>query len=86
MKTRQILSVVLAVLLTAVRPLVLYGQSTGQSTNLGNPTEAASQSASQLQALVAPIALYPDSLVAQVLSAATFPDKLAIANYWLEQN
>jgi len=42
--------------------------------------------ADELQALVAPIALYPDALVAQVLSAATFPDQVAIASYWLEQN
>jgi hypothetical protein len=41
---------------------------------------------SELQALVAPIALYPDALVAQILSAATFPDQVAIADYWLQQN
>lgn len=42
--------------------------------------------AEELQSLVAPIALYPDSLVAQILNAATFPDQIAVANYWLEQN
>ena len=35
---------------------------------------------------MAPIALYPDSLVAQVLGAATFPDQVATANNWLQQN
>ena len=44
------------------------------------------QSASELQALVAPIALYPDALVAQVLAASTFPDQVAVADYWLQQN
>ncbi len=44
------------------------------------------QTPAQLQALVAPIALYPDSLVAQILTAATFPDQVAIAAYWLSQN
>ena len=34
-----------------------------------SPTAPAPQSASQLQALAAPIALYPDSLVAQILTA-----------------
>jgi Protein of unknown function (DUF3300) len=82
---RQILSVVAASLL-AFQPHTLYGQTSGQSLDLGNPTEAVSQSASELQALVAPIALYPDSLVAQVLTASTFPDQVAIANYWLQQN
>jgi Protein of unknown function (DUF3300) len=43
-------------------------------------------SADQLQALVAPIALYPDALVAQVLGAATFPDQVTAANDWLTQN
>jgi hypothetical protein len=51
-----------------------------------NPTEAAPHSANDLQSLVAPIALYPDSLVAQVLTGATFPDQIAIADYWLQQN
>jgi Protein of unknown function (DUF3300) len=46
----------------------------------------APMSSEQLNALVAPIALYPDSLVAQVLAAATFPDQVAIADYWLTQN
>ena len=34
----------------------------------------------------APIALYPDALVAQILSAATFPDQVAVADNWLQQN
>ena len=43
-------------------------------------------SADALQALVAPIALYPDALVAQILGAATFPDQIASANGWLAAN
>jgi hypothetical protein len=39
-----------------------------------------------LQQLVAPIALYPDALVAQILGAATFPDQVTAANSWLLQN
>jgi hypothetical protein len=35
---------------------------------------------------VAPIALYPDALVAQILSGATFPDQIAIADNWLQTN
>ena len=37
----------------------------------------------QLQQLVAPIALYPDELVAQVLAAATYPTEIVEANRWL---
>ena len=40
----------------------------------------------QLNALVAPIALYPDALVAQVLAASTNPDQVAYADDWLAQN
>ena len=43
-------------------------------------------SAAQLDALVAPIALYPDALVAQVLAASANPDQVADADSWLGQN
>lgn len=36
----------------------------------------------QLQQLVAPIALYPDALVAQVLAAATYPAQVVDADHW----
>ena len=42
--------------------------------------------ADQLNSLVAPIALYPDALVAQVLAAAANPDQVAYADDWLAQN
>jgi hypothetical protein len=54
-----------------------------QSTEEPTATPAP-QSPEQIQALVAPIALYPDALVAQVLSAATFPDQIAQAQDWLQ--
>jgi len=38
--------------------------------------------AGQLEQLVAPIALYPDSLVAQVLAASTYPAQVADAARW----
>jgi hypothetical protein len=38
----------------------------------------------QLERLVAPIALYPDALVAQILGASTFPSELADAEGWLQ--
>ena len=51
----------------------------------GDPPPAA-QSPEQLNALVAPIALYPDALVAQILAASTFSDQVAVADNWLSQN
>jgi len=41
--------------------------------------------AMQLNQLVAPIALYPDSLVAQVLTAATYPQQVSEASNWMHQ-
>jgi Protein of unknown function (DUF3300) len=52
----------------------------------GYPGQGAPLSASDLQNLVAPIALYPDALVAQVLGAATLPDQVLAANNFLQQN
>ena len=42
--------------------------------------------AEQLDQLVAPVALYPDALVAQVLTAATYPDQVKQADEWVQQN
>ncbi len=50
------------------------------------PGQGAPLTAQELQQLVAPIALYPDALVAQVLGGATFPDEIAAANSWLLEN
>ena len=44
----------------------------------------AQQTPEQLQRLVAPIALYPDSLVAQILAAATFPEQVVEVDRWIQ--
>src|SRR6202022_4806121 len=46
----------------------------------------AQPSPAQLQQLVAPIALYPDALVAQILAAATYPDQIVEADRWVQQH
>jgi hypothetical protein len=50
------------------------------------PAPVVSQSPEQLQQLVAPIALYPDELVAQILAAATYPTEVVEADRWLQQH
>jgi len=40
----------------------------------------------QLDQMLAPIALYPDQLLTQVLMAATFPDQLVDAQKWLQDS
>src|ERR1019366_6298913 len=40
----------------------------------------------QLEGLVAPIALYPDPLLSQVLVASTYPLEVVQASQWLQRN
>jgi len=40
----------------------------------------------QLDTLVAPVALYPDRLLGQILAASTYPLEIAEAAQWLQQN
>ncbi|TLY57167.1 MAG: DUF3300 domain-containing protein, partial [Gammaproteobacteria bacterium] len=58
------------------------------SVQAGYATEApqSEQSPEGLDQLVAPIALYPDALVAQILAAATYPTEVIEANRWMQQN
>ena len=44
------------------------------------------QSPEELDQLVAPIALYPDELVAQVLAASTYPAEVVEAERWMQAN
>src|SRR5260370_3681116 len=50
------------------------------------PAQGAPASAEELQQLVAPIALYPDELVAQILAASTYPDQVVEADRWVQQH
>jgi len=52
------------------------------------PQEAppANLSASDIDNLVAPIALYPDALVAQILAASTYPNEVVEADQWLKDH
>jgi Protein of unknown function (DUF3300) len=83
---KQLLSTSLSLLLViATTPF----EAAGQSAPTGSPGysgQGAPLSPDELQQLTAPIALYPDSLVAQILGASTFPDQIAYADNWLQQN
>jgi hypothetical protein len=50
------------------------------------PAQPQEWSADQLDNLVAPIALYPDPLLSQVLVASTYPLEVVEANQWLQRN
>jgi len=55
------------VMVGATLPLPVHAQTSGQSANLTMP---------QLESLVSSIALYPDSLLSQMLMASTIPSRL----------
>src|SRR5271155_660651 len=69
-------------------PVDATAQTNQQSATApaAQPDEYALLTADELDGLVAPIALYPDALVAQVLGAATFPYEIVDAVVWLKQN
>ncbi|MGB9311418.1 MAG: DUF3300 domain-containing protein [Candidatus Acidiferrales bacterium] len=62
-------------------------QEDAQNTAPAAPAPPYSQQTpEQLQQLVAPIALYPDSLVAQILAASTFPAQIVEADRWVQNH
>jgi Protein of unknown function (DUF3300) len=76
--TRPTIALTLSLLLVPAAQLNLFGQA---------PAPAYVElDATQLDQLVAPIALDPDSLVAQILTGSTYPDQIAAADAWLNQN
>jgi hypothetical protein len=84
--TKRFLSTALSFLLvTAMLPFEAEAQS-APPQSAGYSGQGAPLSADELQQLVAPIALYPDALVAQILGAATFPDQVAGADNFLHIN
>jgi len=64
---------------------LLLAQSQPQSTSATQP-EAAKIPADQLDSLVAPVALYPDPMLAQVLAASTYPLEIIQLQQWLSKN
>src|SRR5580698_6488360 len=87
LSARQILACLLALslLLPVLPQTVSAAQDDAQAQ--AQPSQAppyTQQTPEQLQQLVAPIALYPDSLVAQVLTASTFPEQVVEADRWVQ--
>jgi len=89
---QQILAFLLSLaLLFATLPPSLPAQDTPPppqaAPEQGAPAPTyAQQTPEQLQRLVAPIALYPDSLVAQILAASTFPEEVVEADRWVQEH
>ena len=83
---KQILASLLSLaLLVASWPQKLSAYQNAQApAQTAQAPQYAPQTPDQLQQLVAPIALYPDSLVAQILAASTFPEQVVEADRWVQ--
>jgi hypothetical protein len=89
MAYRKALSIACALLVLQVGGLLIAQEFPSQSEQAppeqtGPPAQALSPD--QLANLVAPVALYPDSLLSQVLVASTYPLEIVEAAQWLQQN
>jgi Protein of unknown function (DUF3300) len=90
---KQALAALLCALLLPMSQIDLYAQegtTAAQSQqgpppagpNAGAQAQAQPLTPDQLNQLVAPIALYPDALVAQILGASTYPTQVVEADRW----
>ena len=71
-------AVIWVLVLLIVAPTTVFAQDAQTGTT--------KFSQEQLDQMIAPIALYPDSLLAQILMAATYPLEIVMAERWVKQN
>src|SRR4029077_8292092 len=84
MITTRAVAVLCTALLIAQEPYVLAQQAQSATGSQGQPQKTLTPA--QLDSLVAPIALYPDPILSQVLVASTYPLEIVEAGRWLSQN
>lgn len=90
MGERSLVSLLSLALLFATWPQNLWAHQEAQAPAPPQDEQAAQeprytqQTPEQLQQLVAPIALYPDALVSQILAASTFPEQVVEADRWIQ--
>jgi uncharacterized protein DUF3300 len=63
-----------------ITPFNAMPQDAGETASSANFTKE------ELDQMLAPIALYPDSLVSQILMASTYPIEIVDADRWVKQN
>ena len=87
---QRLLSVICVILLIPGDTLASAAYAGGSQTTAPQSSPAQGQAtkipADQLDSLVAPIALYPDPLLAQTLAASTYPLELIQLQQWLARN
>ena len=81
---RTIVATVAVVLVLSASTTAVF-ESPGQAP-AAQQAAAPGLTASELDLLLAPVALYPDALLAQMLMASATPDKVVELNAWLKKN
>jgi hypothetical protein len=82
---KQVLNVTLCGLIVLLTAQASSYDPAAQS-NEPSPNAPAQQSSQELQQLVAPIALYPDALVSQILAGANYPTEIVEADRWMQEH
>jgi len=83
--SKQVLTLLLCCLLVRFTAQAESFGPTVQS-NAQPPAPPVQHSSQELQQLIAPIALYPDALVAQILAASTYPTEIVEADRWMQSH
>jgi len=81
---RHVIAILCVLLIAPVHEVLSANQAAQQTT--AQADQSAKIPADQLDALVAPIALYPDPLLSQTLVASTYPLEIMQLQQWLEKN
>jgi len=67
-------------------PGAIYARPIDQPPGQAVSPPVEKQTREELQQLVAPIALYPDALVSQILAASTYPTEIVEADRWVQEH
>jgi hypothetical protein len=82
---RSLVAILCTIILAPGDSLAYASQSSAAPASQSN-SQGVKVSPDQLDSLVAPIALYPDPLLAQVLAASTYPLEIVLLQRWVETN
>jgi hypothetical protein len=85
----KILQKVMALFLSSwllFAPGAIYATPIDQPSGQAISAPVEQQTPEELQQLVAPIALYPDALVSQILAASTYPTEIVEADRWVQDH
>ena len=85
MNTSTTRSIIAALWLTALQITTAYAQTPASAPASDQPQQQLLK-AEELDQLMAPIALYPDTLLAEVLMASTYPLEIVQADRWATAN